>query len=100
MDYQVKYKEALRAAEAAMRNTESAVTAGVLAEIFPEILESEKMKKSKDDKVIETLMSYFIDWSKYRTHFWGIPVRDVLEWLERHGKKKTALTDIEREDWR
>ena len=50
MDYEKKYKEALLKARAARQNTESAVTIGILEEIFPEL------KESEDEKIRKALL--------------------------------------------
>jgi len=82
MDYEKKYREALKKAEAFYYSatTEPITEREVLANIFPELQESE------DERIRKRLIEFFKDFGKTRSHCWSVSIPDILAWLEKQGK--------------
>ena len=93
MDYENLYKNALERAINAKQNTESAVTIGILEEVFPEL------KESKDEKERKALVEMVRDrtgdelWVDYNVH-----KEEVLVWLEKQGEQKPIEWDADDDD--
>ena len=82
MDYEKKYKEALLKARDARQNTESAVTIGILEEIFPELRESE------DERIREAIITLLNTTIKgKRVYSIADTTRsEMVAWLEKQGE--------------
>ena len=80
IDYKEKYEKAVQAAMLAKQDTESAVTIGILEEIFPEL------RESKDERIRKALIRYFTlsDEHAYNEAC-GVSYRDIVAWLEKQG---------------
>lgn len=74
MDDKKKYEEAER-----LYQTANADQRYVLESLFP------KLRESEDEKIRKTLIDFFEDWRKSRSHCWGISVAKILAWLEKQG---------------
>lgn len=77
MDYEKLYKEALLKARTARQNTESAVTIGIIEEIFPELRESEDERIRKE--IISIVKSYRENCITEGNHRFD----NCLAWLEK-----------------
>lgn len=76
MNYEEKYKQAL---ERAMKLYEQGTITECLGWVFPEI------KESKDERIRKTLIAFFRDWERTKSHCWNVNVTDVIAWLEKQG---------------
>ena len=47
--------------------------------------------KDEDERIRKTLVEFFVDWSKSRSHFWSISIQKILSWLEKQGNLMKAL---------
>ncbi len=56
----------------------------VIDAIVPELAEPE------DERIRKTLVAFFTDWHKTRSHCWGISVPEILDWLENQAEQKHA----------
>lgn len=74
MDYEKAFKEAY--GRASLR-----FGTNVANELFLEY------KESKEERTRRKLIEYFSDWSKTKSYCWGIRVTDIMDWLEKQGKK-------------
>ena len=78
MDYKEKLEEAKRLYETANQDQRY-----VLESLFPELAESE------DERIRKTLVEFFTDWGKSRSHCWSFSIPKILAWLEKQGEKKS-----------
>lgn len=78
------YDKALEKTKIALKQTESAVTAGILKGIFPEL------KESEDEKIKDMLYQLVRDRSDNRKLLEanGCPIEKALAWLERQCEQK------------
>ena len=97
-----RYDEALERAKGAHNSAKSDKENGVtdknteytilLAEtIFPEL------KESEDEEMRKTLIKFFEEWHKTRSHCWGISLPKILAWLEKQGEQ---IDIANKEYWR
>ena len=82
INYEEKYEKALLKARDARQNTESAVTIGILEEIFPELRESE------DEKIRKEIVDFITSSNKYGTNE---RCEAWLNWLEKQGKESITI---------
>ena len=75
-----KYEKALLKARVAKQNTESAVTIGILEEIFPELVESE------DERIRKTISVIIKDWWDRVYPTVDFSKEELLAWLEKKGE--------------
>ena len=73
--YEQKYKEALERAQKAVYKGQ--VSQNFVDDIFPELVESE------DERIRKTLIAFFRDWERTKSHCWNVNVSDILTWLEK-----------------
>ena len=77
------YDEAIeRASKLRVQNPFDTVSQ-MMEHVFPELCES------KDERIRKTLINFFQDWHKNRSHCWGISVPEILAWLEKQGTSYT-----------
>lgn len=74
MDYEKAFKEAYERASLRFGTN-------VANELFLEY------KESKEERTRRKLIEFFSDWSKTKSHCWGIRVTDIIDWLEKQGQK-------------
>ena len=74
MDYKEKYNVALRRAKEYHDNGGAPL---ILEVIFPEL------KESKDERIRKTLIAFFRDWERTKSHCWNVNVTDIIAWLEK-----------------
>ena len=86
-----KYEKALLKARVAKQNTESAVTIGILEEIFPELKESEDERMKKE--LIKFLQECHNIDSGFFSRYCEIPFAQMLAWLEKQGKQKPTWSE-------
>ena len=87
MDYEKKYNEALKRAEAAIDvAADRELVKGVASTIFPELRESEDERIRKELK--EAFEAYDIEsmWN-------GIPIRSIFDWLERRKEQNLIMAN-------
>jgi len=83
MDYEKAFKDAYKRASLRFGTN-------VANELFLEY------KESKEERIRRGLIEYFYDWSKTKSYCWGIPVTDIMDWLEKQGKvKKSEIREIQ-----
>ena len=90
IDYTEQYEKAVQAAMLAKQDTESAVTIGILEEIFP------KLKESEDERIRKALIRYFTlsdDNADYQCC--GVHYKDIVDWLERQEYKPIEWSEEE-----
>lgn len=95
MDYEKKYKEALKLARD-YRNDKNCFKylKGVLENIFPEL------KEAKDERIRKGLITIYRDIPLYSMVIDDVRAEDIIKWLEKQGNKpqgKTALEAIHEE---
>ena len=76
MDYEKAFKEAYERASLRFGTN-------VANELFLEY------KESKEERIRRKLIEFFSDWSKTKSHCWGIRVTDIMDWLEKQGTSYT-----------
>ena len=80
MDYKEKYEMALEGIQEILSSGEDSIKMSRLQlrlqGIFPEL------KKSEDEKVRKTLIKFFKDWHKTKSHCWSVSIPKILAWLE------------------
>ena len=81
MDYKEKYEKAVQAAILAKQNTESAVTIGILEDIFPELAESE------DEKIRRNIIAALKGEGYYDCDL----TNECIAWLEKQGQVKESI---------
>ena len=64
-------------------------TIGFMNEIFPEF------KVSEDERIRKLLISGMKNLSYSAETFASIPIKDVIDWLEKHGEKPQGKTELE-----
>ena len=82
--YEKKYKKALLKARDAKQNTESAVTIGILEEIFPEL------RESNDERIRKEIIDFITSSNKYGTNE---RCEVCLNWLEKQGEHHIACSE-------
>lgn len=89
IDYKEKYEKAVQAAMLAKQGTESAVTIGILEEIFPELREPE------DERMIKFIKQQLFNIKKTITENYELDAKltKAIEWLEKQGEQKPAWTE-------
>lgn len=88
-----RYDEALERVREAKQNTESAVTIGILEEIFPELKESEDERMKKE--LIKFLQECHNIDSGFFSRYCEIPFTQMLAWLEKQGEKSQRIISAE-----
>lgn len=88
MDYEKKYKEALKVAKRKLCFDKAGMvdsfTPNDIYEMFPEL------KESEDEKIRKVLIDYFKIYKDEECSlktFYGIPADDILAWLEKQGTR-------------
>ena len=83
MDYEKAFKDAYKRASLRFGTN-------VANELFLEY------KESKEERIRRGLIEYFYDWSKTKSYCWGIPVPDIMDWLEKQGQvKESEIREIQ-----
>ena len=77
MDYEKAFKDAYKRASLRFGTN-------VANELFLEY------KESKEERTRKGLIGFFSDWSKTKSFCWGIPVTDIMDWLEKQGQVKES----------
>lgn len=77
MDYEKAFKDAYKRASLRFGTN-------VANELFLEY------KESKEERTRKGLIGFFSDWSKTKSFCWGIPVTDIMDWLEKQGRVKES----------
>ena len=80
MDYKEKYEAALGWMQSLYDGLHGA-TKEDAEHYFPELLES------KDESIRKTLIAFFRDWERTKSHCWNVNVSDIIAWLEKQGEK-------------
>jgi len=88
IDYKEKYEKAVQAAMLAKQDTESAVTIGILEEIFPELRESE------DERIRKELIAFI---KKQEGQTLPNNGETWIAWIEKQGEQKPAEPILSKE---
>jgi len=78
MNYEEKYKSALKWMQSLYSGLHGA-TKEDAEKYFPEL------KESKDERIRKTLIAFFRDWERTKSHCWNVNVTDIIAWLEKQG---------------
>ena len=87
MDYEEKYNAALERAKKLQETCDSTAVVGWCEYIFPEL------KESEDVRIKKTLIAFFRDWERTKSHCWNVNVSDIIAWLEKQGENKKLDAD-------
>ena len=82
MDYKEIYDAALERAKKLQETCDSTAVVGWCEYIFPELQESE------DVRIKKTLIAFFRDWERTKSHCWNVNVSAIIAWLEKQGEQK------------
>ena len=85
MNYERKYKEALGWMQSLYSGLHGA-TKEDAEHYFPELLEN------KDESIRKTLIAFFRDWERTKSHCWNVNVSDIIAWLEKQGEQNSVFT--------
>ena len=90
MNYKERYEQVLERAREAKENTESAVTIGILEEVFPELKESEDELMWLTKYIEEEAYSLSMDIRDNEDSIKLKKLQKALAWLEKQGEQKPA----------
>jgi hypothetical protein len=77
-NYEQKYKKALEAVKFLQEvNPSDEGIQNWVKDNFPEL------KESEDERIRKTLIAFFRDWERTKSHCWNVNVSDILTWLEK-----------------
>ena len=85
-----RYDEAIKIAKSKIENNKDHVLyEDDVIEMFPELRESD------DEGIRKTLVKFFTDWGKTKSHCWGVPVCKIIAWVEKQGEKDVRQKFLE-----